>query len=563
MHTVSPTANNGTTPVLTRTAQPAGTEGLLLVPKLSANYGFSFPTVEECRSGAESIGSWEWNGREGAVPQIEVAPGLIRLTAPDLNKRERRLNRDADRPVEVSLDAVGVKVPCLDLLWVLRVLRLSVEVEHLVWVHDDVERLAGVREELRELGVSGSEDGRMITSWSRKSRARMVATMAELDLAPLLLAGDKPAMITLTYPGDWEVVAPNGEVAKGHLLAFFKRYERAWGESLVDVWKMEFQRRGAPHFHLLMSPPQGVAGAGRRAEYELKVAEWELKLEQHKQLMSTWKEGEDKPRKPRKPYWRDYAGDGSEFREWLSIVWADIVNHPDKDDSCIELERKAFEAHDRDFVFCEHEGCKHRRAGTAVDYSEGERARDPKRAAVYFGKHGSFAAKDYQHDVPELWKESGKSVGRFWGYRGLEKIKGAATLDADTMLFLGRVLRGYGTRTRVWNPNTRSHEVRPVLVTKNRPRRTILADGTIKQARDKETGELLFDDEGNPVDHVRIRKTTSRGKRMTGNMATGFLLVNDGPNMAKVLARAIESCRGDNGGVLPVGMRGSVRGRNY
>lgn len=510
-------------------ADTTGHKGLLLVPKLHANSEFYFPTAEECRSGAKSIGSYEWDGREGAVPQIEVAPGLIRLTAPDLNRRERRLNRNADRPAEVSLDG-------------------------------DVERLSDVREELRELGMcmSSSEDQRMITGWSRKSRARMVATMAELDLAPLLLAGDVPAMITLTYPGDWETVAPNGEVVKKHLEAFFMRFERAWGYSPLVIWKMEFQRRGAPHFHLFMCPPQGVAGAERSAQHALELAEWQLALDRHNYLMESW-EGGKRPRKPRKPYWRDYVGDGESFKEWLSLVWSDIVAHPDRDDSCIELER--IHAGDGAFELCSHEGCKHRRAGTAIDYDEAEKARDPKRAAVYFGKHGSFAAKDYQHEVPELWKKSGKSVGRFWGYKGLEKVKGAATLDADTMLFLGRVLRGYGTRTRVWNPKTRSHDVRPVLTSKSRPRRTVSADGTIKQARDKETGELLFDDDGNPVDHVRYRRSTSRGKRMTGNMATGFLLVNDGPNMARVLARVIESCCKSREGTPPVGMRGSVSER--
>lgn len=464
--------------------------GFITCAKTVREYSFKFPTADECRSGAQSVGLWEWNGREGIVPQIEVAPGLIRLTAPDLNRRERTLNRAADQP---GMAPAG---------------------------EDDQARMAGVRAELAGLGVLGGDDPRVITGWSRKSRARMVSSMAELDLAPLLMGGDDPAMITLTYPGDWEVVAPEGEAVKAHLQAFFKRFARAWGRAWVGVWKMEFQRRGAPHFHLLMGVPGGVARAEEWTDYQLKLAAWE----------SSGRVG-------RKPYWRNMPGDGLAFRQWLSAVWADIVAHPDP------VQRM-----------------NHELAGTGVDYAEGDRARDPKRAAVYFGKHGSFAAKDYQHDVPELWKESGKSVGRFWGYRGLSKVKGAATLDVDTMLFLGRVLRGYGTRAKVWNPVTRSHEFRPALVTKVRARRTVSADGTVKQARDKATGELLFDDEGNPVDYVRFRKTTVRAKRMTGSMGTGFLLVNDGPGMARVLARAIESCRG-TAEVLPVGMRGPIAHR--
>lgn len=491
-------------------------------PPVSAGRSrFYFPTADECRSGAQSVGSWEWNGREGIVPQIEVAPGLIRLTAPDLNRREKTLNRAADQPGMTLTN------------------------------EDDQARMDAYRAELEGLGVLGDDDPRMITGWSRRSRARMVSSMAELDLAPLLMGGDDPAMVTLTYPGDWEVVAPDGEAVKVHLRAFFKRFARAWGRDLVGVWKMEFQRRGAPHFHLLMAPPSGTAGVPQWEEYQVKANAHPGRVEHFEQIKGVWdrelsrwvnaggnadefEENNPLPPKPRRPRWIEPVGYGLGFRQWLSAVWADVVAHPDP------VQRM-----------------NHESAGTGVDYAEGDRARDPKRAAIYFGKHGSFAAKDYQHDVPELWKESGKSVGRFWGYPGLSKVKGAATLDVDTMIFLGRVLRGYGTRARVWNPVTKSYEFRPALVTKTRARRTVSADGTVKQARDKATGELLFDDEGNPVDHVRFRKTTVRGKRMTGKNAAGFLLVNDGPAMARVLARAIESCRGESS-VLPVGMRGPV-----
>lgn len=127
------------------------------------------------------------------------------------------------------------------------------------------------------------EPSRVITGWSRKSRSRMVERLCTLDYAPLFPAGRLPAMITLTYPGDWLTVAPSGKAAKRHLKAFTKRYDRAWNEPLTGVWKLEFQRRGAPHFHILMSPPHG------------------------------------------------YSAAGTAFREWLSTTWAQIVGHPDSD----------------------------------------------------------------------------------------------------------------------------------------------------------------------------------------------------------------------------------------
>ena len=119
-----------------------------------------------------------------------------------------------------------------------------------------------------------------IGGWSRKSRAAMVARLCSLDYSEMLADPARPpAMITLTYPSDWEAVVPDGNTAKRHLRAFQKRYQRSFGESLRAIWKMEFQRRGAVHFHLFCVPPRGV-----------------------------------------------------KFRSWLSENWTDIVSPPDPDE---------------------------------------------------------------------------------------------------------------------------------------------------------------------------------------------------------------------------------------
>ena len=121
-----------------------------------------------------------------------------------------------------------------------------------------------------------------ITSWSRKSRANMVRRLCELDYTPLYASGRLPAMVTLTYPGDWLTVVPTGADLKRHLKALRKRYARAWGEEWACVWKLEFQRRGAPHVHMLCTPPHGRARTT-----------------------------------------------GETFAVWLSAAWADVVDHPD------------------------------------------------------------------------------------------------------------------------------------------------------------------------------------------------------------------------------------------
>lgn len=98
-----------------------------------------------------------------------------------------------------------------------------------------------------------------IVAWSPKSRARLVARLSDLDYTRLYgryrtcadcgtdydaqlkhcpecrshhsVMIDRsyrlPAMITLTYPGDWVTVAPTAETVKRHLWALCKRYARA------------------------------------------------------------------------------------------------------------------------------------------------------------------------------------------------------------------------------------------------------------------------------------------------------------------------------------------------
>jgi hypothetical protein len=217
-------------------------------------------------------------------------------------------------------------------------------------------------------------------------------------------------MITLTYPGDWVTVAPTAEMVKRHLWALCKRYSRAWGEQLIGPWKLEFQARGAPHFHLSTTPPMGF---------------------------TTVTDPE--------------TGQGVEvdFRRWLSITWADVVAHPDPE------ERR-----------------KHRAAGTGVDYAEGIRLTDPRRMAVYFAKYGTAGIKDYQHLVPREWLTSvlicddcgceypenrdecpdcgcpdaelidtGGGPGRFWGYRGLRPVLAIRQVTPAMGVAAGRVLR--------------------------------------------------------------------------------------------------------------------------
>lgn len=205
--------------------------------------------------------------------------------------------------------------------------------------------------------VDGPTRGR-ISDFSRKSRSRMTDAFRSLDYAPMFEGGDFPALVTLTAPADWQTVFPTPESLGEKRAEFFQAYRKAWGDAPMAVWKLEFQERGAPHIHLLMVPPRGLSrGVG--------------------------------------------VAKGRGFREWLSIRWAQVVNHPDP-----------------------NEFAKHVAAGTNVDWREGERYSDPRRIATYFDKHSGYHEKDYQNEWPRLWKDAvaaGAAGARIWGYVGLKK----------------------------------------------------------------------------------------------------------------------------------------------
>jgi hypothetical protein len=60
-------------------------------------------------------------------------------------------------------------------------------------------------------------------------------------------AHQKALFLTLTYPREY----PADDVAKRHLDTFAKRISRKWPNAAF-VWRIEAQKRGAPHFHLLV-----------------------------------------------------------------------------------------------------------------------------------------------------------------------------------------------------------------------------------------------------------------------------------------------------------------------
>jgi len=90
--------------------------------------------------------------------------------------------------------------------------------------------------------VGGGPRGQ-IKGYSYASGLRMKRTLGQVRRDAEL-----PAFVTLTYP---DIFPTDREVFKKHLAIFTKRFRRKFHQAGF-VWKLEPQKRGAPHYHLLV-----------------------------------------------------------------------------------------------------------------------------------------------------------------------------------------------------------------------------------------------------------------------------------------------------------------------
>ena len=89
-----------------------------------------------------------------------------------------------------------------------------------------------------------------INSFSPKSRNRLLRKLFRVNCPDKQL----PIFITLTYPKNFP---RSGKIWKEHVQAYIRQIKtdpicRKW------VWKLEFQKRGAPHFHIIVYPSAPV-----------------------------------------------------------------------------------------------------------------------------------------------------------------------------------------------------------------------------------------------------------------------------------------------------------------
>ena len=81
-----------------------------------------------------------------------------------------------------------------------------------------------------------------ITGFSRQSRKRFMDQLAKTQKET------KPYLFTLTYPLEYPT---DSKIYKRHFDTFLKRVRRRF-KKVCGFWKLEFQKRGAPHYHLIV-----------------------------------------------------------------------------------------------------------------------------------------------------------------------------------------------------------------------------------------------------------------------------------------------------------------------
>ena len=183
--------------------------------------------------------------------------------------------------------------------------------------------------------------GDSVKTLSKKSLANLIWTINASDI-------EFKSMLTLTYPKDFPA---NGATVKEDL-RIFNQWLRARLDTEI-LWFLEFQTRGAPHFHILLQTDCITPELRRDV-----AMQWTKRIIESNWFMACF---------------RQFA-DGKE----VNFLWQDYKTH------CMRI------------------------ANFNMRVECWELAKSQKGLRNYAAK---YAAKQYQKDVPKMYTE----VGRFWG----------------------------------------------------------------------------------------------------------------------------------------------------
>lgn len=150
------------------------------------------------------------------------------------------------------------------------------------------------RPDLRERLTGGPK--RALTHWSSASRRNCLRTIMACDWESV---PGFPVMVTLTYAE----VPKDGRKCRNDLKNFRRAWVRQWG-AVVGAWKLEFQARGAAHWHLVLWVNYGLGSDERGRAIPLAVDRWGRRY--------TWEKAHDWVLAA----WRRIAGQDIEVVQW-------------------------------------------------------------------------------------------------------------------------------------------------------------------------------------------------------------------------------------------------------
>ncbi|MFF4821269.1 hypothetical protein ACFY2K_42580 [Kitasatospora sp. NPDC001309] len=229
------------------------------------------------------------------------------------------------------------------------------------------------------------------------------------------------------------------------------------GDKVLCLWKLEFQRRGAPHVHILMCEPKdrarvpkrGIRPVGAGCTYKTWLSRVWNHIVYGTEACANAKAGEKC-----EPL-RQARDDAGLFLTETAVIGKDVKGKPIRVEEPVEagcpgghgtraqaVARHAAArrcphavAHHRKKHHCTRaeaeahlpgldapcndaarhiaaDAAKHLLAGTAVDYDTTHGITDPASAARYFAKHGQFNAKRYQDEMPDEWQADQREASK-------------------------------------------------------------------------------------------------------------------------------------------------------
>lgn len=157
---------------------------------------------------------------------------------------------------------------------------------------------------------------------SGRSRNNMMKFFTSLPLEKL---GMRPALITLTYPGDWRRWVPDAATFEKHRKSWGERFERYWKEPLIGPWAKEFQprteqpveRQLAPHLHAYVRLPEAVT--------DLEYAGLRARQRKARDLIAQYGHRRGKYLQPVIGWGRNGENYGGDFGLWLRDMWTEVV----------------------------------------------------------------------------------------------------------------------------------------------------------------------------------------------------------------------------------------------